>query len=74
MIDVSACHLFHNATSVVAKSGGRGVLGGTEGKLSQLGSETKCCGGFHHPARSLSAHRTDMETHLGEWNSVVKEL
>ena len=28
-----------------------GGEGGADGKLSRLSSETKCCGGIHHPAR-----------------------
>ena len=50
---------------------GGGRLGG---KLSRCGSETKCCGGLHHPAGSFSAHRTDTETHSGDQNSAMKEL
>ena len=37
--------------------------GGLGGKLSRLSPETKCCGGFHHPAGSFSAHKTDTEPH-----------
>ena len=49
---------------VSSRRAGRRRGGGPRGKLSRLSSETKCCGAFRHPARTVfdSPERTQSQT------------